>query len=220
VLNLSMSSTPSGVGDRAPRLSASLNDFWPNLISAGPRPTAHHRSPAQADLQRLAAASAPDRSAPLTETTQTLCRPARHTMEAFLSIRTHFAAAPPGCARPDFPGRTSRSTASAPPHGHGHNYLLDVTVRARSNPRYRALSRDLAVLQQLREQSVVEPLRSHLPQHRIVPIRRLRAHRRKTRPAHRRPATHRLPPRRPAAIKCACRRAPNNAAESFAEVPF
>ena len=44
----------------------------------------------------------------------------------------------------------------ARPHGHGHNYLLDVTVRGSIDPRTGMVC-DLAVLQQLVDDLVVEP---------------------------------------------------------------
>jgi len=84
-------------------------------------------------------------------------------MEAFLSIRTHFAA-PTGWPRPPSSSQAENEAdlygKCARPHGHGHNYLLDATVRARS---IRVLDGycDLAVLQQLVKQIWWWSLRSH-----------------------------------------------------------
>ena len=49
-----------------------------------------------------------------------------------------------------------RSGKCARPHGHGHNYLLEVSVRGAIDPRTGMVC-DLAALQQLVEEQVVEP---------------------------------------------------------------
>lgn len=79
------------------------------------------------------------------------------SMEAFLSIRTHFAAAH-RLARPELSPEENDAIYGkcARPHGHGHNYLLDVTVRGRIDPRTGMVC-DLAALQQLVDDLVVEP---------------------------------------------------------------
>jgi 6-pyruvoyltetrahydropterin/6-carboxytetrahydropterin synthase len=78
-------------------------------------------------------------------------------MEAFLSIRTHFAAAH-RLARPELSQAENEAIYGkcARPHGHGHNYLLDVTVRGRIDPRTGMVC-DLAALQQIVDDLVVEP---------------------------------------------------------------
>jgi 6-pyruvoyltetrahydropterin/6-carboxytetrahydropterin synthase len=78
-------------------------------------------------------------------------------MEAFLSIRTHFAAAH-RLARPELSQAENEAIYGkcARPHGHGHNYLLDVTVRGRIDPRTGMVC-DLAALQKLVDDLVVEP---------------------------------------------------------------
>ena len=79
------------------------------------------------------------------------------TMEAFVSIRTHFAAAH-RLAREELSQADNEAIYGkcARPHGHGHNYLLDVTVRGQIEPRSGMVC-DLAALQQLVEDLVVEP---------------------------------------------------------------
>ncbi len=79
------------------------------------------------------------------------------SMQAFLSIRTHFAAAH-RLARPELSPEENDAIYGkcARPHGHGHNYLLDVTVRGRIDPRTGMVC-DLAALQQLVADLVVEP---------------------------------------------------------------
>jgi 6-pyruvoyltetrahydropterin/6-carboxytetrahydropterin synthase len=78
-------------------------------------------------------------------------------MEAFLSIRTHFAAAH-RLARPELSQGENETIYGkcARPHGHGHNYLLDVTVRGPIDARTGMVC-DLAALQRLVDELVVEP---------------------------------------------------------------
>lgn len=80
-----------------------------------------------------------------------------HPMEAFLSIRTHFAAAH-RLAREEL-SQTENETIygkCARVHGHGHNYLLEVTVRGRVQERTGMVC-DLAALRQTVQDLVVEP---------------------------------------------------------------
>ena len=106
-------------------------DLWVDLLPPGPAV-----APAQADLS-TAQPVAP--------------------MEAFLSIRTHFAAAH-RLARAELSQAENEAIYGkcARPHGHGHNYLLDVTVRGRIDPRTGMVC-DLATLQRLVDDLVVEP---------------------------------------------------------------
>jgi 6-pyruvoyltetrahydropterin/6-carboxytetrahydropterin synthase len=86
-----------------------------------------------------------------------LTGPTPDPMEAFLSIRTHFAAAH-RLARPELSQAENEGIYGkcARPHGHGHNYLLDVTVRGSIDPRTGMVC-DLSVLQKLVDDLVVEP---------------------------------------------------------------
>ncbi|WP_286161021.1 6-pyruvoyl trahydropterin synthase family protein [Aphanothece minutissima] len=86
-----------------------------------------------------------------------LCGPTIDPMEAFLSIRTHFAAAH-RLARPELSQSENEAIYGkcARPHGHGHNYLLDVTVRGPIDARTGMVC-DLAELQRLVDDLVVEP---------------------------------------------------------------
>ena len=79
------------------------------------------------------------------------------SMEAFLTIRTHFAAAH-RLARPElsFEENTAIYGKCARPHGHGHNYLLDITVRGAIAPRTGMVC-DLSALQSAVDELVVEP---------------------------------------------------------------
>ncbi|MCH9772294.1 MAG: 6-carboxytetrahydropterin synthase, partial [Cyanobacteria bacterium] len=79
------------------------------------------------------------------------------TMDAYLTIRTHFAAAH-RLARPELSQEENEQIYGkcARPHGHGHNYLVDVTVRGSIDPRTGMVC-DLAALQRLVSDLVVEP---------------------------------------------------------------
>ena len=79
------------------------------------------------------------------------------SMEAFLTILTHFAAAH-RLARPElsFEENTAIYGKCARPHGHGHNYLLDITVRGAIDPRTGMVC-DLSALQSAVDELVVEP---------------------------------------------------------------
>jgi 6-pyruvoyltetrahydropterin/6-carboxytetrahydropterin synthase len=86
-----------------------------------------------------------------------LAGPRIDPMEAFLSIRTHFAAAH-RLARPELSQAENEAIYGkcARPHGHGHNYLLDVTVRGTIDSRTGMVC-DLTELQRLVDDLVVEP---------------------------------------------------------------
>ncbi|MFN9645403.1 MAG: 6-carboxytetrahydropterin synthase [Cyanobacteriota bacterium] len=86
-----------------------------------------------------------------------LSGPANDPMEAFLSIRTHFAAAH-RLAREELSQAENEAIYGkcARVHGHGHNYLLEVTVRGRIQERTGMVC-DLAALQQAVQDLVVEP---------------------------------------------------------------
>ena len=109
-------------------------------------------------------------------------------MEAFLSIRTHFAAAH-RLARPELSQAENEAIYGkcARPHGHGHNYLLDVTVRGAIDPRTGMVC-DLCRSPEAGGGPGGGALRPHLPEQGRGALRQLRAHRREHRPPHRRPA--------------------------------
>ncbi|WP_254980354.1 6-carboxytetrahydropterin synthase [Cyanobium sp. ATX 6A2] len=140
-------------------------------------------------------------------------------MEAFLSIRTHFAAAH-RLARPELSQAENEVIYGkcARPHGHGHNYLLDITVRGRVDPRTGMVC-DLAALQKLVDDRVVEPF-DHTFLNKDV------AHFASTVPTAENIALH-IADLLSAPIaelgaslhKVRLQESPNNAAEVFAEVP-
>jgi 6-pyruvoyltetrahydropterin/6-carboxytetrahydropterin synthase len=80
-----------------------------------------------------------------------------NNMEAFLTVSTHFSAAHrlahpalSAAENDDIYGKCAR------PHGHGHNYHLEVTVKGEIHPRTGMIV-DLPALQQVIDQQVVEP---------------------------------------------------------------
>jgi len=79
------------------------------------------------------------------------------TSSGNLTLRTHFAAAH-RLARPELSQEENERIYGkcARPHGHGHNYLVDVTVRGSIDPRTGMVC-DLAALQSLLDDLVVEP---------------------------------------------------------------
>jgi len=124
------------------------------FMLAGPEAGAHQPS-LLGDLTALAPIC-PDRLWPL-RYTPTLWRPARQHHGPLLSIRTHFRCRH-GWPVPASQGRTSDLGQVRRP-GHGHNYLLDVTVRDTIDSRVPAGSAT-AVLQQLVNNSGWWALRS------------------------------------------------------------
>ena len=141
------------------------------------------------------------------------------SMEAFLTIRTHFAAAH-RLARPELSSEQNDAIYGkcARPHGHGHNYLLEVTVRGAIDPRTGMVC-DLAALQQQVDALVVEPF-DHTFLNKDV------AHFATTVPTAENIALHiadllSTPVAELGATlhKIRLQESPNNAAEVFAEVP-
>ena len=80
-----------------------------------------------------------------------------NSMEAYLTVRTHFAAAH-RLAREDLSQIENEKIFGkcARPNGHGHNYLVDITVKGEINPRTGMIC-DLSLLQKIIEDLVVEP---------------------------------------------------------------
>ncbi len=80
-----------------------------------------------------------------------------NAMEAYLTIRTHFSAAH-RLARNELSHEENEKIYGkcARPHGHGHNYLVDITVRGSINERTGMIC-DLSALQCIVEDLIVEP---------------------------------------------------------------
>ncbi len=78
-------------------------------------------------------------------------------MEAFLTVRSHFAAAH-RLAREELEQEENEKIYGkcARPHGHGHNYLVDITVKGTINSRTGMIC-DLSALQKLVQEIIIEP---------------------------------------------------------------
>ncbi|MBD1915678.1 MULTISPECIES: 6-carboxytetrahydropterin synthase [Cyanophyceae] len=80
-----------------------------------------------------------------------------NAMEAFLTVSTHFSAAHRlASPRLSYEENCEIYGKCARPHGHGHNYHLEVTVKGEIDPRTGMLV-DLAALQAAIDEHVVEP---------------------------------------------------------------
>tara|TARA_B100000579_G_C22747242_1_gene812175 strand:- start:347 stop:1267 length:921 start_codon:yes stop_codon:yes gene_type:complete len=79
------------------------------------------------------------------------------SMKAFLTVQTHFAAAH-RLAREDLPQKENEQIFGkcARPNGHGHNYLVDITVQGHIDPRTGMIC-DLSALQTLIDDLIIEP---------------------------------------------------------------
>ena len=79
-----------------------------------------------------------------------------NAMKAYLTIQTHFAAAH-RLAREDLPQIENEKIFGkcARPNGHGHNYLVDITVRGSINPRTGMIC-DLSKLEKIIDDLIVE----------------------------------------------------------------
>ena len=80
-----------------------------------------------------------------------------NAMDAYLTVQTHFSAAH-RLAREDLPQNENEKIFGkcARPNGHGHNYIIDITVKGKINPRTGMLC-DLSALNSLINDLVVEP---------------------------------------------------------------
>lgn len=80
-----------------------------------------------------------------------------NSMEAYLTISTHFSAAH-RLARPDlsFEENCEIYGKCARPNGHGHNYHLEVTIKGNIDPRTGMIA-DLVAFQKVVDEYVVEP---------------------------------------------------------------
>ena len=141
------------------------------------------------------------------------------TMDAFLTISTHFAAAH-RLARPELSHEENVATYGkcARPHGHGHNYHLEVTVQGRMDERTGMLC-DLALLEQVVRDVVTEPF-DHTFLNKDIP------HFAATVPTAENIALHICDLLQQPVARCGAQlhkvrlqESPNNAAEVYAQVP-
>jgi 6-pyruvoyltetrahydropterin/6-carboxytetrahydropterin synthase len=196
-----------------------LNQAWPEFDLSRPEGMLPTTEALALAIWRRLAPHLPLMGLRLHETDQLWADVLGDTMEAFLTVRTHFAAAH-RLARPELSPEENDAIYGkcARPHGHGHNYLLEVTVRGSIDPRTGMVC-DLAVLQGLVDELVVEPF-DHTFLNKDVP------HFASTVPTAENIALH-IADLLSAPIagigaslhKVRLQESPNNAAEVFAEVP-
>jgi len=196
-----------------------LNDAWPEFDLSQPGGMLPTTEALTLAIWRRLAPHLPLMGLRLYETNKLWTDLLGDSMEAFLTIQTHFAAAH-RLARPELSPEDNDAIYGkcARPHGHGHNYLLEVSVRGQIDPRTGMVC-DLAALQQLVEELVVEPF-DHTFLNKDV------AHFATTVPTAENIALHiaDLLSAPVAALgaslhKVRLQESPNNAAEVFAEVP-
>jgi len=131
---------------------AYLNDVWPEFQAT--LPTTEHM--ARVLWQRLSP-HLPITQIQLFEHPELWADYTGNDMEAYLTISTHFSAAH-RLALPtlSFDENVEIYGKCARPHGHGHNYHLEVTVKGDIEPRTGMIA-DLAELQKAIDDHVVEP---------------------------------------------------------------
>lgn len=129
-----------------------LNDAWPEFQST--LPTTENM--ARVIWQRLAP-HLPLVRIQLFEHPELWAEYYGNSMEAYLTVSTHFSAAH-RLARPDlsFEKNCEIYGKCARPNGHGHNYHLEVTIKGEIDPRT-GMTADLVEFQKAIEDYVVEP---------------------------------------------------------------
>ena len=197
----------------------SLNQAWPEFDLSRPEGMLPTTEALALAIWRRLAPHLPLMGLRVYETNKLWADVLGDSMEAFLTIQTHFAAAH-RLARPELSPEENDAIYGkcARPHGHGHNYLLEVSVRGAIDPRTGMVC-DLAALQALVDELVVEPF-DHTFLNKDV------AHFASTVPTAENIALH-IADLLSAPIagigaslhKVRLQESPNNAAEVFAEVP-
>jgi 6-pyruvoyltetrahydropterin/6-carboxytetrahydropterin synthase len=129
-----------------------LNDIWPEFQAT--LPTTENL--ARIIWQRLAP-HLPITNVQLFEHPELWADYQGHDMEAYLTISTHFSAAH-RLAHPklSYEENCEIYGKCARPHGHGHNYHLEVTIKGEMDPRTGMIA-DLVAFQKAVEDHVVEP---------------------------------------------------------------
>ncbi|MFS8885317.1 6-carboxytetrahydropterin synthase [Synechococcus sp. H70.2] len=132
---------------------AYLNEAWPEFAQT--LPTTEFI--AYAIWQRLADAL-PLSSVRLYEDPHLWAEYRGEAMQAYLTVATHFSAAHRlALDHLSLEENTAIYGLCARPHGHGHNYGLEITVKGSIDPRTGMIV-DLAALQRVIEEQVVKPL--------------------------------------------------------------
>ncbi len=131
-----------------------LNEAWPEFAQT--LPTTEFL--AHTIWQRLAEALPLISSVRLYEDPELWAEYRGESMQAYLTVATHFSAAHRlALDHLSLEENTAIYGLCARPHGHGHNYGLEITVKGSIDPRTGMIV-DLAALQRVIEEQVVKPL--------------------------------------------------------------
>ncbi len=134
-----------------------LNETWPEFDLSKPEGClATTESLTRIIWERLKS-HLPLKSLRLYENTKLWADYQGNAMDAYLTVQTHFSAAH-RLAREDLPQAENEKIFGkcARPNGHGHNYIVDITVKGKINPRTGMIC-DLSALNSLINDLVVEP---------------------------------------------------------------
>ncbi len=134
-----------------------LNDIWPDFDVSKPEGCLPTTEALLRSIWKRLAPLLPITALRLYEEPNLWADYLGNDMESYLSIRTHFAAAH-RLARPELSQEENEKIYGkcARTHGHGHNYLVDITVRGSIDKRTGMIC-DLSALRRIVNDLVVEP---------------------------------------------------------------
>jgi 6-pyruvoyltetrahydropterin/6-carboxytetrahydropterin synthase len=94
-------------------------------------------------------------------------------MTMFLTRRAEFSASHV-CAHPDYTAAENQAIYgnAANPNGHGHNYIVEVTIEGETNP-VTGMVFDLRELKQLLSEEVIEPMDHRFLNREVAPFDRV-----------------------------------------------
>jgi len=134
-----------------------LNDAWPEFDLSQPSGCLPTTESLVRVIWRRLKSHLPLKSLRLYENPKLWADYQGNAMDAYLTVQTHFAAAH-RLAREDLPQTENEKIFGkcARPNGHGHNYIVDITVKGKINPRTGMIC-DLSALNSLINDLIVEP---------------------------------------------------------------
>ncbi len=134
-----------------------LNQTWPEFDTSNPQGCLPTTEALTKIIWKRLKAHIPIKSIRLYEQERLWADYSVTTMNTYLTIRKHFAAAH-RLAREELSQKDNEQIYGkcARVHGHGHNYLVDITVQGSIHPRTGMIC-DLNALQELVERLIIEP---------------------------------------------------------------
>ena len=134
-----------------------LNDTWPEFDLSKPEGCLPTTESLVRIIWKRLQSHLPLKSLRLYENPKLWADYQGNAMDAYLTVQTHFAAAH-RLAREDLPQTENDKIFGkcARPNGHGHNYIVDITVKGKINPRTGMIC-DLSALNSLINDLIVEP---------------------------------------------------------------